>query len=147
MSNSSKAAGLFGLGVKLRKKRPPPSTFAQDTFAAVTKDQWYSYMNEIGKPQEMALQRFATDPNVVKNAMASAGADVGQAFDRQEGANQRELSSLGLTLNEDEQMSSSRSSNLARSLADVNAQNMARRGTQALQQAVIGNPAPMIGEP
>lgn len=135
------------LDPKLRKKSTPPSTFAQDTYAAVTKDQWYSYLNEIGVPQEMALQKFATDPSVVTNAMAEAGQDVNQAFERQQVANQRNLSSLGLTLSPDEQVAADRSTNLSRSLADVNAQNMARRSTRALQQSVLGNPAPMIGEP
>ena len=133
--------------LNLFDKKSPPSTFAQDTYAAVTKDQWYSYLNEIGVPQEMALQKFATDPSVVTNAMAEAGADVNKAFDRQQAANQRNLSSLGLTLSADEKASADRSSNLARSLADINAMNMARRSTRALQQSVLGNPAPMIGEP
>jgi hypothetical protein len=134
------------LDPKIRRKKDPVSTFAQDTYAAVTKDQWYSYLNEIGVPQEMALQKFATDPSVVTNAMAEAGQDVNQAFDRQQVANQRNLSSLGLTLSPDEQVAADRSTNLSRSLADVNAQNMARRSTRALQQSVLGSPAPMIGE-
>lgn len=142
------------LGKAIHKKDPfgffkkdTPSTFAQDTYAAVTKDQWYSYLNSIGVPQEQALQKFATDPSVVTNAMAGASQDVGQAFDRQGEATQRRMDSLGLTLNEDEKAAAARNTNLSRSLADVNAQNMARRGTRALQQSVLGNPAPMIGEP
>ena len=111
----------------------------------MTKDQWYSYLNQIGAPQERQLMQFATDPNVVNNAVAEAGADSTAAFDRASLNNDQMLRSLGLTLNADEKKASDRSFELARSLGDVQSREMARRGTVSLQQSVLGSPAPRIG--
>lgn len=118
---------------------------ANEIKAAVTKDQWLSYLNEMGAPQEQMLMKFATDPNVVTNAMAEASADSSAAFGRAEVNNDRMLRSLGLTLNADEKKASDRSFALSRSIADVQSQEMARRGTVSLQQSVLGSPAPRIG--
>jgi len=120
------------------------TTSASDTYAAITRAQWNDYLTQIGVPQENKLIQYATDPTVVSNAMTEAGSDVNDAFDRQAGANQRRLSGLGLTLTPEEQAVSDRSTKLARSAADVQAQNSARDQTIARQQTIIGNPSPRI---
>jgi hypothetical protein len=133
--------GNLGLG----KSAPGgSSTSASDTYAALTRAQWNDYLTQIGVPQENKLIKYATDPTVVSDAMTEAGADVNDAFDRQGAANQRRLSGLGLTLSPEEQVVSDRSSKLARSAADVQAQNSARDQTIARQQTIIGNPSPRI---
>ena len=123
----------------------PTGPSANDISAQVTKDQWYSYLNQIGAPQEQQLMKFATDPTVVSSAMSEASADSTASFDRAAVNNDQMLRSLGLTLNADEKKASERSFALARSLGDVQSQEMARRGTVSLQQSVLGSPAPRIG--
>ena len=133
-------SSLFGGGKK-------NDTAAGDAYAAMTRQSWFDYMNTLGVPQENKLISYATDPNTVTNAMTEASSDVTGAFDRQQAATQRRLSGLGLTLNADEQAASARDTNLARSLADVGAQNRARDQTLARQQAIIsgGRSAPQLG--
>ena len=123
---------------------PGSKTYASDTYAALTRQQWGDYLNTTGVPYENKLIDY-TDPSVVANNMTSASQNVNGAFDRQAGATQRRLTGLGLTLTPEEQAASDRSLGLARSLADVNAQNTVRDQTIARQQAVLGNPAPKIG--
>lgn len=126
-------------------KQPSLGGSALPNYADMTRAMWYSYMNEIGVPQENRLISYATDPNVVSDAMAEASEDAKSAFARQGEASTQRLASLGLTLSPDEQAAADRSSNLAASLADVGAQNRARDQTRARQQAILGNPAPTIG--
>ena len=129
----------------LRGKGGGSSSYAQDTYARLTRENWYDYMNVLGVPQENKLLQYATDPTVVANAMTEASQDVNQSFDRQAGINSQRLAGLGLTLNDDEQAAATRSTGLARSLADVGAQNRVRDMTRARQQSLLGNPAPDIG--
>lgn len=121
-----------------------PSTTATDTYAALTRQQWQDYVKNF-VPFENKLINYATDPNVVTDAMSSASQDVNGAFDRQAGATGRRLAGLGLSLNPDEQHAADRSLGLSRSLADVQAQNSTRDVTRARQMAVIGNPSPQVG--
>jgi hypothetical protein len=134
------ARSNLGIG----QSSPGASTYASDTYAAITRQQWNDYLTQIGVPQENKLIQYATDPTVVSNAMSEAGSDVNDAFDRQAGANQRRLSGLGLSLNPEEQAVSDRTTKLARSAADVQAQNNARDQTIDRQQSIIGNPSPRI---
>lgn len=120
-----------------------PSTYASDTFAALTREQWNSYITNF-VPYENKLIEYATDPAVVSNSMKEASSDVNSAFDNQAGATQRRLTGLGLTLDASEQQAMTRSTGLARSLADVNAQNTSRDATIARQQSIIGNPMPKL---
>lgn len=138
---SRPVADLFG------GSSPKNDTSASDAYAAMTRQSWYDYMNTLGVPQENKLISYATDPNVVKDAMTEASSDVTGAFDRQQVATQRRLSGLGLTLNADEQQAADRSSSLARSLADVGAQNRVRDQTIARQQSIISGSAaaPQLG--
>lgn len=122
---------------------PDPSTYATDTFAKLTRDQWQSYITNF-VPYENKLIDYATNPGVVSGAMAEASADVNSAFDNRAGATGRRLGGLGLALDADEQKASTRSMGLARSLADVNAQNTTRDATIARQQSILGNPMPKI---
>lgn len=119
------------------------STYAQDTFAALTREQWANYVTHF-VPYENKLIEYATSPAVVSKAMADASLDVNAAFDNRAAATDRRLQGLGLTLDADERRASTRSLGLARSLADVNAQNMTRDATVARQQSILGNPAPQI---
>jgi hypothetical protein len=114
-------------------------------YADMTRSLWYQWMNEIGRPQEDKLIEYATDPSVVTDAMQTASEDAMAGFDRGAENTQRRLEGLGLTLTAEEQGAADRSSNLARSLADVGAQNRARDQTLARQQAIIGSPVPTIG--
>lgn len=120
-------------------------TTAQDTYAALTRRSWFDYMNTLGVPQENKLLAYANDPTVVSNAMSGASTDVNAAFDRQKSNTTGQLAGLGLSLTPEEQGAADRSTNLARSLADVGAQNRARDTTMARQQSILGNPAPQIG--
>lgn len=116
-----------------------------DAYAALTRQSWYDYMNTLGVPQENKLIQYATDPTVISGSMSEASRDATGAFDRQQVATDRRLSGLGLTLTAEERGAADRSSNLARSLADVGAQNRARDQTIARQQSILGSPAPSIG--
>ena len=119
------------------------STVASDTYAKLTRDQWATYLNTF-VPYENALIEYATSPDTVTNAVTQARANVGSAFDAQQGATQRRLSGLGLTLDPAEQHAADRSSGLARSLADVQAANMTRDATMQRQASLLGNPSPRL---
>ena len=71
--------------------------------------------------------------------------DVNAAYGAQQGATQRRLNALGVSLTGDEQAAQQRSFGLSKSLADVGAQNMAGTLTRQRQQAILGNPAPTAG--
>lgn len=129
-------AGLFG-----GRSRPQQSSTAADTFAALTRDQWANYISTF-VPIENQLIDFATDQNAPAEAMAEASQNVNQAFDAQQGALQRRFQGLGLQLSGAEQQAQQRATGLARSLADVQAQNTARDLTVQRQQSILGNPAP-----
>lgn len=130
----------YGLGL-LGGRPAQRSTQAADTYAALTRDQWANYVNTF-VPIENQLINFATDQNAPTEAMAEASQNVNQAFDAQQGATGRRLRGLGLQLSGEEQQAAQRASGLARSLADVQAQNTARDLTVQRQQSVLGNPAP-----
>lgn len=119
------------------------NTPAGDSYAQLTRQAWETYVQNF-MPYENKLIRFATNRNAPAEAMQRASEIVGQSFEQQTGARDRQLRGLGLTLDQDEQRSVDRSYGMARSLADVTAQNNARDTTVARQQAVLGNPAPAL---
>lgn len=127
----------------INSNRGPANTPANDAYAALTRDAWIRYVST-WVPYEDKLIEFATDPTQAATAMSEASAFVDQSFRQQQGATQRRLSGLGLRLDADEQSAVDRSYGLAKSLADVSAQNMARDQTIARQQSVLGNPAPAL---
>lgn len=133
------------IGLKFGGRGKEQSNYAADTYARLTRENWYTYLNELGVPQENKLLKYATDPAVVSNAMTEASQDVNQSFDRMAGITDQRIRSLGLSLDADEQQAVTRSTGLARSLADVGAQNRVRDMTRARQQSILGNPAPDIG--
>lgn len=116
-------------------------TYAGDTFAALTRAQWADYTQNF-VPLENQLINYATDPGVVSGAMQKASANINQAFDASEASTARRLKGLGVTLSQDEKNAQTRSYGLARSLADVQAQNLTRDMTMRRQQSILGNPAP-----
>lgn len=117
------------------------STSAQDTFAALTREQWADYVNTF-VPLENQIIQEATDPEAVNRAMAGASQNVNDAFAAQQGATDRRLRGLGLQLTPEQQAASTRATALSKSLTDVGAQNVARDLTVQRQQSILGNPAP-----
>jgi hypothetical protein len=117
-----------------------PKSAAQN-FEELTREQWLNYMNTY-VPIENQLIEQATNPELVTQAMDTASQNVNQSFDSQQGATQRRLRGLGLQLTTDQQVAADRATNLSRSLADVNAQNVAKDLTTRRQQSILGNPAP-----
>lgn len=122
---------------------PNAKDYAAQNYAALTRDLWAQWTTNF-LPFENDLIEYASDPNVVAQAQARASENVGLAFDAQRAATGRRLKGLGLTLDEDEQAAADRSYGLARSLADVTAQNVAGAQTRSRQQNVLGNPVPMV---
>jgi len=116
-------------------------TFAADTLAQVTRDQWNNYVQNF-VPIENRLIQYATDPNVVSDAMADASTGIHQAFAAQQGTTDRRLKSLGVQLSPEEQAAQTRASGLQEGLADVQSQNTARDLTMQRQQSILGSPAP-----
>ncbi len=123
------------------KSGGPSGPSANDIFASVTRDQWANYVGTF-VPIENQLIKYATDPNVVSNAMSDAGTGVDQAFAAQQGATQRRLQGLGVQLSPDEQAAQTRSSGLTQGLSKVQAENTARDLTVQRQQSILGSPAP-----
>lgn len=121
---------------------PGAKDFAAQNYAALTRDLWAQWTTNF-LPYENKLIEYSSDPGVVDEAQAAASENVNMAFDAQKGATQRRLRGLGLTLDADEQEAADRGYGLARSLADVTAQNVAGARTRARQQGVLGNPVPM----
>jgi len=126
--------GAYGLD-------PNSKTYAGDTYAALTRDQWNTYVSTF-VPIENQLIAYATDTSKPLEAMQEASQDVNAAYTAQQGATQRRLRGLGLTLDADEQAAQARSFSLSKSLADVGAQNVAGALTRQRQQSILGNPAP-----
>lgn len=112
-----------------------------DAFAALTREQWYDYVNTF-VPIENKLIEYATSPTVVSDAMQTAGAEATAGFGAAQAGAQRRLKGMGVTLDADEQAVADKSFGLAKSLADVGAQNTARDVTRQRQQSILGNPAP-----
>jgi uncharacterized protein (DUF924 family) len=110
-------------------------------FAALTREQWANYVGTF-VPIENQMIQMATDPMAATNAMNEASQNVNQAFDAQAGATERRFRGLGLQLTPEQQAAQQRATGLSRSLADVQAQNVARDLTTQRQQSVLGNPAP-----
>jgi hypothetical protein len=119
--------------------------YAGDTYAALTREQWANYVSTF-VPIENQLIQYATDPNKPMEAMAGASKDVNAAYTAQQGATDRQLKGLGVSLNADEQAAQTRSFGLSKSLADVGAQNVAGALTRDRQQSILGNPAPQSAQ-
>jgi hypothetical protein len=123
---------------------PGSKTFASDSFAALTRQQWDDYLRDY-IPIENLMIRYATDEGAVGDAVMNARADVANAFDAQRGIQERRVRGLGLELRPDEQASIDRQSNLAESLADVTAANLTQQRTEQRQRGLMGMPMPQVG--
>lgn len=137
-----------GAAVKDLRRRfgsTPQSTYATDTFAELTRQQYADYVSNI-VPLENRLIDYATDPSVVGNAVTRAQGLVNTSFDRQAAANQERIRGLGLTLDADEQAAMTRSTDLARGLAEVDAMNSARDQTMARRASILGSPTPQVAQ-
>jgi len=123
---------------------PPSGMSAGQTLAQLTRAQWVDWYTT-WKPFEDKLIEFQQSPTAVADSMARASQNVQRSFDMQEQSTAERLQGYGLSLSADESAALKRSSGLARSLADVNAQNSARDMTRARQMSILGNPAPTVG--
>lgn len=121
-----------------------PANSADQAFASLTREMWSNYLRDT-VPLENRLISYSSDPGVVTNAMDEAGRDARRAFESRAAVAQRGLRAQGLTLDADERGVVDRTTSLSRSLADVNAQNVARDTTLARQQSILGNPSPAGG--
>jgi len=117
--------------------------FAQNAFAAITRQQWDDYLQNY-VPLENRLIQYATDEQAPQDAAYLAGRGIGQQFDRQRESTQRRLAGMGLQLTPEEQAAADKSSRLNESLATVGAMNNARDATLDRQRSVIGNPTPQL---
>lgn len=115
--------------------------FASNTYAALTRQQWADYVSTY-VPIENKLIGFATDATQPAKVMAAASQNVQNAFAAQEGDFQRKMQGLGVSLTADEQAAQQRAAGLSKSLADVQAQNVAQSQTRNLQYGLMGSPAP-----
>lgn len=114
---------------------------ANDMYAQYTREQWANYVNTF-IPIENQLIKYATDTALPGQKMQEASENVSSAFAQQAGATARRLGGMGVTLSEDEQAAQQKQMGLSKSLADVQAQNLAGDMTRQRQQSVLGNPAP-----
>ncbi|GAP37377.1 hypothetical protein ABXN37_19840 [Piscinibacter sakaiensis] len=136
-------AGLTPIGAPAAVQLGGLPGSAADTYAALTRQQWADYLRTF-VPFENSLISYATDTGQAAKAMAEASRDVNASFDARSASTQRRLRGMGLSLDADEQRAADRSTNLARSLADVGAQNSARDLTLARQQSILGLPSPQL---
>ena len=116
---------------------------ASNTYQALTRQQWADYVGTY-VPIENKLIEFATDATQPAKAMAKASESVQNAFGAQEGDFQRKMRGLGVTLTADEQAAQTRAAGLSKSLADVQAQNVAQTQTRNLQYGLMGSPSPDV---
>ena len=143
LAGRSQYAATKAALVSLPRPTPamPAGASAADTYAALTRDQWQTYVSTF-VPIENQLIQYATDRNRPLQAMADASKEVTESYAAQEGAVGRQLRGLGVSLSGDEQAAQTRALGLSKSLADVGAQNMAHDLTVQRQQSLLGNPAP-----
>ena len=118
-----------------------PNMSANELYAQFTRDQWANYVNTF-IPIENQLIKYATDITLPGQKMAEASADVSAAYAQQAGATARRLQGLGVTLSPEEQAAQQKQFGLSKSLADVQAQNVAGDLTRQRQASILGNPAP-----
>lgn len=126
-----------------RKRGGGGGTPVGDAYERLTRQMWDTYVTNF-MPYENKLIDYATSATVATDAMATASDFIDQSFDTQQASSQRRLKGLGLKLSADEQAASDKSFGLAKSLADVGAQNMVRDQTVARQRAILGNPVPTL---
>lgn len=122
---------------------PRSQNFAQQAFAAITRQQWNDYLTQY-VPLENRLIEYAMDEEAPAQAAELAGRGIGQSFDRQRESTGRRLAGMGLTLTPEEQAAADKQSRLSESLATVGAMNNASQVTRDRQQSVIGNPTPQL---
>ena len=130
------------LGLSGKKSAGTP---VGDAYERLTREMWDSYVADF-VPYENKLIEYATSPTVVSDAMSGASDMVDKSFATQQAMTQRRLKGLGLELNPEEQEQQKRSFGLAKSLADVGAQNTVRDMTVARQKGILGSPVPTLPE-
>lgn len=136
--------GDYGFSRSPIKRGPAPQSASQ-TYAALTRQQWADYVANF-VPIENTLIKYATDTTLPDQAMAKASSNVTAAFDAAQAGTQRRLAGMGVALSGDEQQAQTRAYGLSRSLADVQAQNLAGSATRARQMSIIGNPAADVSQ-
>lgn len=143
----SVAAGatMYGAnpGEQFMGLNPNSKNFAQEAFAAITRQQWDDYLRNY-VPMENQLIEYATDETKPQDAAYLAGRGVGQAFEQQRESSARRLAGMGLQLTDEEQAAADKQSRLSESLATVGAMNTARDVTTQRQQSIMGAPTPTL---
>jgi hypothetical protein len=117
---------------------------ATQKFEDMTRMQWENYVNTF-VPLENKLIDTAMSVTAAPNAMLEAQRDVNAAFDASQASTDRRLRGQGVVLDADQQAARARSTGVARALADVRAQSLARDLTINRQQSILGNPSPTAG--
>lgn len=123
---------LNSLGVRYDADR-----YAQDTQAALARDQWATYL-QMFMPVEDKMISYATDIRNPGIAAERAVGMVDKAFDANAGVQQRRRRAYGITLTGDEQKAVDRRANLDESLTKVQAANTSRDMTLSRQRQIIG---------
>lgn len=126
------------LGVRLDAER-----YAADTQAALTRDQWNTYVANF-MPVEDNLIKYAQNQALPAENAERAIAGVGQAFEQQQGISQRRMKAYGIQATPEQTAAIDRSTKLNKSLAEVQAGNTARDMTLQRQRSIMGG-APQGG--
>lgn len=134
--NANPGAASMGLN-------PNSKNFAQNAFAAITRQQWDDYLTNY-VPMENRMIDYATDETKPQDMSYLAGRGVGAAFDQQRESTDRRLAGMGLQLTDEERGAVDKQSRLSESLATVGAMNNARDATMQRQQSIMGAPAPTL---
>lgn len=119
---------------------------AQDTYAGLVRQTWADYMSQFMPLENLAID-YASDPLEVSRAMQRASASSTTQFDAQQGITERGLRGRQITLRPEEKAAADRESSLSRSLADVQAQNVAGQQTLGRQRSILGQPLPVADVP
>lgn len=133
----------YGSGTDFMGLNPRSKNFAQNAFAAITRQQWDDYLTQY-VPIENRLIDYAMDEDAPVAAAERAGRGIGQSFEQQRESTGRRLAGMGLQLTAEEQASADKQSRLSESLATVGAMNNARDTTTQRQQGILGNPSPQL---
>lgn len=126
------------LGIRLDAEK-----YAADTQAALTRDQWDTYLKNF-VPVEDNLIRYANNLAAPTENAERAIAGVGQAFEQQTGIAERRMRAYGIQPTQEQTTAIDRNTKLNKSLAEVQAGNTARDATISRQRSIMGG-APQGG--
>lgn len=120
------------LGVRLDAEK-----YAADTQAALTRDQWDTYLRTF-VPVEDNLIKYATNMALPAENAERAIAGVNQAFEQQTGIAERRMKAYGIQATPEQTAAIDRNIKLNKGLAEVQAANTARDATISRQRSIMG---------